>query len=123
MELKGILKQINPVVERGNFKSRKVWLTTEADSKYPQTIEVELQQDKVDLLASVAIGSDVNLHLNLRGNFWTNKETGKESVFNSLVCWKVDGVAYTKPAEAEATTAPMQRTEREPSPAIDDLPF
>ena len=114
MEIKGVLKQINPVIERKDFKSRKVWLTTEADSKYPQTIEVELQQDKIDLLSSVAIGSDVNLHLNLRGREWTSPE-GKTSVFNSLVCWKVDGVAYTKPAEAEAAQA-------EPGTS-DDLPF
>ena len=119
MELKAVLKQVNPVIERGNFKSRKVWLTTEADSKYPQTIEVEFQQDKIDLLEGQATGTELNLHLNLRGREWTNPE-GKTSVFNSLVCWKVDGITATAKPATQAqplSTAPVMVQD------LNDLPF
>lgn len=89
MEVKAKLEQLHDVVERGNFRSRKVWVTTEDNPQFPQTIEIELQQNKVDIMNGIAIGAQVILHLNLRGRKWTNPEGGKVSVFNSLVCWKV----------------------------------
>ena len=121
MEIKGKLKAIQPLVEKSNFKSRKIWLTTEDNPTYPQTIEIEVQQDKADMFANVAIGAEVNCHINLRGREWTGAD-GVVKVFNSLVCWKVDGVAYTKPAEAATPSAPLATVTT--GPVLDDsLPF
>ncbi len=89
MEIQAKFKSQQEIVERGNFKSRKVWVTTEDNPDYPQTIEIEVQQAKVDMFNNIAPGAPVTLHLNLRGREWTNPE-GKTSVFNSLVCWKVE---------------------------------
>jgi single-strand DNA-binding protein len=88
MEIKAILKALQPIVERGDFKSRKVWLTV-PDEKYPQVIEVEVQQSKVDMFDNIAVGAPVLCHINLRGREWTDPQ-GVVKVFNSLVCWRVE---------------------------------
>jgi len=89
MEIKCKFKQQNDVVERANFKSRKVWVITEDDSKYPQTIEVEVAQDKIDLFNTCRPGQPLTLSINLRGREWTNPQ-GETKVFNTLQCWKFD---------------------------------
>jgi len=88
MEIVAKLKALQPVVEKGSFKSRKVWAVV-PDEKYPQTLEFELHQDKVDLFENVGIDSEVKFYLNLRGREWTGTD-GVTKVFNSFVCWKVD---------------------------------
>lgn len=117
MEITGKLKQLHPIVEKGTFKSRKVWVTTEDNPQYPQTIEVELQQAKVDMMNGVTVGAPVKLHINLRGREWTGTDNIPK-VFNSLVCWKVEA--------AGATAAPVAQREGFEAPVIEDsseLPF
>ena len=114
MELIAKLKKVNPIVERGDFKTRKVWVTTDFTSQYPQTVEVEIQQDKTELFAAVGVGSEVKLYINLRGREWQPAE-GDPKVFNTLVCWKMEVLnAVSAPAPAQAT-APAQENQ--------DLPF
>ena len=88
MQLIGKLKKIGDVVERAEYKSRKIWITTEDNPKYPQTIEVEVSQAKVDMFNGISIGAPVTLSIDLRGREWT--KDGKTMVFNTLVCWKVE---------------------------------
>ena len=118
MELKATVKKVLATVDRGTFKSRKVWLVVDEDLKYPQTIEVELQQDKCEMF-KVAEGSTITAHLNLRGREWTKPETGVTSVFNSLVMWKWD-VLLAAPIEVQsvAPSAPVATVED-----LGDLPF
>lgn len=101
MEIKAKFKSQQDVIERSNFKSRKVWVITEDNPDYPQTIEVEVQQEKVDLFSNLQQGTPLTLHCNLRGREWTNTE-GVTKVFNSIVCWKLDG----KPVAAKDDLAP-----------------
>ena len=116
MELKANVKKVLATVDRGTFKSRKVWLVVDEDLKYPQTIEVELQQDKCELF-KVTEGSTITAHLNLRGREWTSPE-GKTSVFNSLVCWKWDVlVAAQQEVQTVAPSAPVAEYD------ANDLPF
>lgn len=117
MELKATVKKVLATVDRGTFKSRKIWLVVDEDLKYPQTIEVEVQQDKCEMF-KIAEGSTITAHLNLRGREWTSPE-GKTSVFNYLVCWKWD-VLVAAPAEVHsiAPTAPVTTVED-----LGDLPF
>lgn len=50
MEITGRIKKINSTQTRGakNFRTRTMWLVT--NDKYPQTLQVEFLQDKVNLL-------------------------------------------------------------------------
>lgn len=88
MELKCKFKQQNDVVERGTFKSRKVWVIDDENADYPQTIEVEVAQDKVNLFNNFRPGQPLTVSINLRGREWTNPQ-GEVKVFNTLQCWKV----------------------------------
>lgn len=118
MEIKAILKHVHPVIEKSSFKSRKVWLTV-PDEKYPQTIEIEVQQAKIDLFAGIVSGSPVVVHFNLRGREWTDPQ-GVVKVFNSLVCWKVesDGTVYSTPQAGTTMAQPAVEL-----PESSDLPF
>ena len=117
MELIAKLKTVHDIIERGNFKSRKVWVTTEDNPQYPQTVEVEVAQEKTGLFDNITPGSEVKLYINLRGREWTSPE-GKTSVFNTLSVWKVEVLSragYLEPIDT--LEAPMRPDE------IDDLPF
>lgn len=105
MELIAKLKTVHGIIERNNFKSRKVWVTTEDNPQYPQTVEVEVTQDKSEMFATVTPGSEVKLYINLRGREWTNPE-GKTSVFNTLAVWKIDVLnkAFVEPLDYIAPT-------------------
>lgn len=105
MEIKAKFKSQQDIIERANFKSRKVWVITEDNPEYPQTIEVELQKDNVGKLEGVTPGTELTMQINIRGREWTKPETGVVSVFNSLVCWKVE-IGALAPAPVEETKVP-----------------
>lgn len=101
MELKCKFKQQNDVVDRGKFKSRKVWVIDDENADYPQTIEVEVAQDKVNLFSDFRPGQPLTLSINLRGREWTNPQ-GEVKVFNTLQCWKVTTDEVKDQQEEEA---------------------
>jgi hypothetical protein len=103
MEVKCKFKQQNDVVERGTFKSRKVWVIDDENADYPQTLEVEVAQDKVNLFNNFRPGQPLTVSINLRGREWTNPQ-GEVKVFNTLQCWKVTS-DVTNQQEEEATSA------------------
>ena len=98
--IKGILVHKGEMVEKGTFSSRKVWVEIDQDQQYKQTLEVEVSQGKVNLFQPVPIGAEVVCEINLRGRRWTNKETGVESCYNTLSCWKAS--VNGKPVDAGA---------------------
>jgi len=103
MELQCKFKQQLEVVERGSFRSRKVWVITEDNPDYPQTIEVEVAQDKIDLFNDYSVGQPLTLSLNLRGREWTNPQ-GETKVFNTLTCWKITSEAVATNSSRKMTT-------------------
>jgi len=70
------------------FKKRELIVTYSENPTYPETIKFEATQDKVTILDGLNIGDQIEVHFNLRGREWTNKE-GVVSVFNTLGVWKV----------------------------------
>jgi hypothetical protein len=103
MELKCKFKQQNDVVERGTFKSRKVWVIDDENADYPQTLEVEVAQDKVNLFNNFRPGQPLTVSINLRGREWTNPQ-GEVKVFNTLQCWKVTSDVTDQQEEATSAT-------------------
>jgi len=94
------------------FKKRKFWVETELDSQWPQVIEFELVQDKVDVIDKYKKGDLIRVGFNLRGRKYVSKKTGQEGVINSLNAWFVD--------KQKANTAPSSESS---STSNDDLPF
>lgn len=88
MQVQGKIKQVNDTeVVSDKFKKRTIWVTTE--DQYPQTIELQLTQDKCDLANTLLVGQVVTAHINIRGREWTNPQ-GETKVFNTIECWKID---------------------------------
>lgn len=68
-----------------SFKKRQLVIVTA--ERYPQYLNTELTQDKVDLLDSLKIGDKVELNINVRGREWLDPATGENKYFNSLDVW------------------------------------
>jgi hypothetical protein len=83
MNQPGIIKRIGST-EQVSDKFKKRELIIEIPGNYPQTVKFEFLQDKVDLLDTVKIGENVNVHFNLNGR----EHNG--NVYNTLQGWKID---------------------------------
>ena len=124
MEIQGTLKKVHPEILRGEFKSRKVWLTLADNPEYPQTIEIEVNGKSIDIFNGVSIGAPVTCSVNLRGREWINPDQvknpmGAAIVFNTIQCWKV-----TANGQAAAPVANNAMSQPAPElPQTGDLPF
>ena len=89
MNITATIKSIGTTQEVSEkFKKRELIVTYSENPTYPETLKFEATQDKVSILDGLNIGDQVEVHFNLRGREWTNKE-GVISVFNTLGVWKV----------------------------------
>lgn len=106
MELKGVLKKIHPTVTRGNFESRKIWVTTDQDTNYPQTIELEASGKNIGIFNNIPLGAGITCHINLKGREWKNKQD-EIVVFNTIQIWRVETNA-SHAQSSENTTGTTQ---------------
>ena len=119
MEVKGIIKFIGVLELVGDkeFKKRELILEVADNPQYPQMVKFEASQAKCEQLDKLNVGDEINLHFNLNGREWLNKE-GKTVYFNTLSLWKYDLLkAGSIPAKAE--TVDVNSELENP----DDLPF
>lgn len=89
MELQGIIEHIGVAEENGAFKKRTLILGTEQNSQYPQSINIEFQQNNTALLDALNIGEDVKVSINVSGRKWTDAN-GIDKWFNTIKGWKVE---------------------------------
>jgi hypothetical protein len=82
----------------------------QTEDQYPQSIQLEFVQDKVDLLNAFSLGDKVSVDINIRGREWTSPD-GVVKYFNTLQGWRITK-ALNEVSPAPATLEPK-----------DDLPF
>jgi hypothetical protein len=93
-ELTGKIKIINETQTYGSgFEKREAVIVDDSNPKYPQEINFEFVQDKVNLLDSVEVGQEVTVTFDIRGREYNGK------YFNNLQAWKL--VAATPPQDEE----------------------
>lgn len=68
-----------------DFQKREFWLKM-GDEKFPQTIALEFQGDKVTVLDSFAEGQEIIVSINLKGRIV------EEKCFNTLQAWRIQEV-------------------------------
>lgn len=112
MEVTGKIKVKGEAQTFGTFQKREFVVTTQ--DQYPQTIALELHQDKCDLLDSYNVGDDIKVSINLRGKEWINPE-GVARYFNTIVGWRIEKVESEPLPEGQ----PIAQTQE----VQDDLPF
>lgn len=106
-ELKGTITKISDIQTfASGFQKAELVLTT--DEQYPQPINIEFLQDKIDLLDKFKVGDAVTIGINIRGREWTSP-TGEVKYFNSITGWKVTKDADAAPTP-EPTSAPRRNT-------------
>jgi hypothetical protein len=101
MEVQGKVKVISETQTFGTFQKREFVLVT--DENYPQTIGLELHQDKVGLIDPYKVGDNVKVSINIRGKEWINPE-GVSKYFNSIVGWRIEKVESGSDVGVKVTT-------------------
>lgn len=116
-KFKGTIISIGDNVHVSEKFTKREFVVSDKSAQYPQTILFQVTQDRCDLLDQHVVGGLVEVHFNLRGKQWTNKE-GEVKTFNSLDAWRITKVAVDSGNQTQAAAAP------DPTPAQDDdLPF
>lgn len=96
------------------FTKREMVVVVE-DGKYPQEINIEFVQDKINLLDNLQVGQEVTVSFDIRGREYNGR------YFNNLQGWKI---ATLGEADAFATEAqPQTPSYPTPSDFDDDIPF
>ncbi len=108
MNIKGKLVEIYDTKQvTDKFRKREFVIEYAENAQYPQFIKLELSQNNCDYLDGFTKGDFVEVHFDLRGRPWTNKE-GVTTYFTSLVAWKIQKAENTKPDESAIEPPPEE---------------
>lgn len=109
MEIKGTVHLVTQITKHSEkFSKQELIINTGGD--YPQFINIEFHNQKVDL-SKLKTGNEVNIHVNIRGNEYNGR------YFNNIVGWKYDLLSQTH----EPTIPALNEYEHKEE--IDELPF
>lgn len=111
--------------------TKRAFVVTTADEKYPQDIAIDAVKDGCDRLDSYEVGDEITVSFNIRGSEWKGKH------YVQLQAWKFDRTAGRRPAEGARSPEYGQRETSQngaPPPSrtatadaldeeIDDIPF
>jgi len=125
-----VFKVTSKIQKSEKFSMRELWLTY--GDKYPQTIAIQFNNDKCDLLNNLQPGELITVGVNLNGRIWNGQDGQK--VFNTINGWSIEYSGATKPQNTqpyqervmESTSQKIERLNKESSLSDlgnDDLPF
>ena len=104
MNIKGVLEVKGEAIKVSDkFSKREFVIIDNSNSAYPQPISLQLVNDKCSLIDNIAIGTEIDCSINLRGRKWTSP-TGEIKYFNTIECWKISTNTIDK-ANQNAKTA------------------
>ena len=84
-EATGKIKLISDTQNFPSGFSKREFVVTTADSKYPQDLKFEVVKDKCAILDTYKEGQDVVVNFDIRGNEYNGK------YYVNLSCWKLSG--------------------------------
>jgi len=115
IEVKGKVEFVSETDQvTDTFKKRVIVIEVSNDrSDYTEMIPIEFKQDKCTLLDSVAVGTEVTIHVNLRGRKWTSP-TGEVKYFGNNEGWRIE-LPYKE--SAPVPVAPVQAPVKAAQPA------
>lgn len=82
-DLTGKIKLIQDAQTFGSGFTKREMVVTVEDGKYPQDINLEFVQDKINLLDNLQVGQQVTVTFDLRGREYNGR------YFNNLQGWKI----------------------------------
>jgi hypothetical protein len=123
-ELKGTIVQIEQTVQVNDKFRKREFVLEFMDNNYTNYAKFQTVQAKCDLLDRYAVGEDVTVSFNVKGNKW--EKDGKVNYITNLDAWKIASAAGNVPTQT-AGNVPNNNVpapENVPSGgAVDDLPF
>jgi hypothetical protein len=84
-EANGKIKLINDTQNFPSGFSKREFVVTTGDGKYPQDLKFEMVKDKCAILDNYKEGSEVKVSFDIRGNEYNGK------YYVNLSCWKLEG--------------------------------
>jgi hypothetical protein len=84
-EATGKIKLISDTQNFPSGFSKREFVVTTGDGKYPQDLKFEIVKDKCAILDNYKEGSDVKVSFDIRGNEYNGK------YYVNLSCWKLEG--------------------------------
>jgi hypothetical protein len=111
--------KIKLISETQNFPSgfsKREFVVTTGNDKYPQDLKFEIVKDKCPLLDSFETGQEVQVSFDIRGNEYNGKH------YVSLSCWKIQAAngASSGPS-GPSDAAPRRQAAAGAEPALGDL--
>jgi single-stranded DNA-binding protein len=120
--------KIKVIYETQSFPSgfsKREFVVTTADSKYPQDLKFEVVKDKCTILDNYKEGADVVVNFDVRGNEYNGK------YYVNLSCWKLSGGSggsggggrnneHSQESPAEPSPEDLRKTDDFDD---DDIPF
>ena len=101
----GAIKIVNETQSfaTSDFTKREFVITTEADTDYPQDIKFAFTKDKCAILDKYAVGQEVIVSFNMRGNEYNGK------YYVNLQAWKIEGLAGQAQPQQQQQSQPAQQ--------------
>lgn len=115
-DLTGKVKVIQDAQTFASGFTKREFVVTVEEGKYPQDICLECVQDKVSLLDSVQVGQEVTATFDIRGREYNGR------YFNNLQCWKLSA-AEGAPAGDDKPPVSDKDVPADFDEYEDDIPF
>ncbi len=104
-EAAGKIKLINDTQSFASGFTKREFVVTTSNDKYPQDLKFEVVKDKCSLLDSYESGQDVQVTFDIRGNEYNGK------YYVSLSCWKIQAAdGSTEPSRGSGASSRNQTT-------------
>lgn len=124
-ELTGTLKVLEDTQTFASGFAKREFVIEVPDGKYPQMVKFETVRDKIDLLNPLAIGDEVKVTFDVRGNEYNGR------YYVNLNAWKIEGGNGGGSGNGSNHAAPSDPPpssfdssfDSEPEPGEDDIPF
>lgn len=118
-ELAGQIKEVFEVQTFNSGFTKREFVVTNQEGKFPQDIKFELTKDRCSLIDEYKAGDQVNVHFDIRGNEY------KGRYYVNLQAWKLDradqgGSGRSGPRDEGPA---FSDAEPSPPPGDDDIPF
>ena len=87
------------------FSVREFVVEVGAGTEYPQLVQFQAANKKLELLDGLDVGSAITVHFNLRGRAWEPSDGGDTKYFNSLDAWRIERLGSAPAAPPSAGQA------------------
>ena len=114
-EAVGKVKLISDVQTFPSGFSKREFVVTTGDSKYPQDLKFEVVKDKCSLLDSYKEGQEVQVNFDIRGNEYNGK------YYVNLSCWKLSAKEGGSTNSEHSQEEPPAKAAAQAEPSAADL--